>query len=232
MYYYEARYYKPPVFTSRDAMFEKYFWMSPYTYCANNPVKYVDPDGREIRIYYKEKTGIARLFERKKYEVYTPNKEYNGTNKFVSETIKALNYVSNGDEKGIIKKIAEDTRKVIKIKETKIGNDYYNPLANTIRYHYQSGLEVVDDDGTPTGDMQSPALGLLHELGHAFIDLYKSMIEKINLKRFDLQYDNKEERWVIENIETPAANILGEGTRSNHCGNPFKAKNSTSVEPE
>ena len=27
-------------------MFEKYFWMTPYAYCANNPVKYVDPDGR------------------------------------------------------------------------------------------------------------------------------------------------------------------------------------------
>ncbi|MBO4403632.1 MAG: RHS repeat-associated core domain-containing protein, partial [Bacteroidales bacterium] len=48
MYYYEARYYKPPVFTSRDAMFEKYFWMTPYAYCANNPVKYVDPDGEEL----------------------------------------------------------------------------------------------------------------------------------------------------------------------------------------
>ena len=45
MYYYEARYYKPPVFTSRDPMFEKYFWMTPYAYCANNPVKYVDPNG-------------------------------------------------------------------------------------------------------------------------------------------------------------------------------------------
>ncbi len=47
MYYYEARYYKPPVFTSRDPMFEKYFWMSPYAYCANNPVKYVDPSGED-----------------------------------------------------------------------------------------------------------------------------------------------------------------------------------------
>ena len=47
MYYYEARYYKPPVFTSRDPMFEKYFWMTPYAYCSNNPVKYVDPTGKE-----------------------------------------------------------------------------------------------------------------------------------------------------------------------------------------
>ena len=48
MYYYEARYYAPPVFSSRDPMFEKYSWMSPYAYCANNPVKYVDPSGNDI----------------------------------------------------------------------------------------------------------------------------------------------------------------------------------------
>ncbi len=47
MYYYEARYYNPPVFTSRDPMFEKYFWMTPYAYCANNPLKYVDPTGMD-----------------------------------------------------------------------------------------------------------------------------------------------------------------------------------------
>ena len=45
-YYYEARYYAPPTFTSRDPLFEKYFWMTPYAYCANNPVKYVDPTGK------------------------------------------------------------------------------------------------------------------------------------------------------------------------------------------
>ncbi len=59
MYYYEARYYNPPVFTSRDAMFEKYFWMSPYAYCANNPMKFVDPTGCEKLIWVdknKDKT--------------------------------------------------------------------------------------------------------------------------------------------------------------------------------
>ena len=50
MYYYEARYYQPPTFISRDPFFEKYFWMSPYAYCANNPVKYVDPSGKVIRV--------------------------------------------------------------------------------------------------------------------------------------------------------------------------------------
>lgn len=55
MYYYEARYYAPPTFTSRDPFFEKYFWLSPYAYCANNPVKYVDPTGCEIGDFYDRK---------------------------------------------------------------------------------------------------------------------------------------------------------------------------------
>jgi RHS repeat-associated protein len=49
MYYYSARYYNPPTFISRDPLFEKYFWCSPYAMTLNNPVKYIDPDGRTIR---------------------------------------------------------------------------------------------------------------------------------------------------------------------------------------
>ena len=45
MYYYEARYYKPPVFTSRDPMMDQRPWLSPYHYCSNNPVGKVDPSG-------------------------------------------------------------------------------------------------------------------------------------------------------------------------------------------
>jgi RHS repeat-associated protein len=47
MYYYSARYYAPPTFISRDPMFEKYPSISPYTYCSNNPLKFVDPTGKE-----------------------------------------------------------------------------------------------------------------------------------------------------------------------------------------
>ena len=48
MYYYEARYMAPPVFISRDPLFEKYPTFSPYAYCANNPVNAIDPDGRDV----------------------------------------------------------------------------------------------------------------------------------------------------------------------------------------
>jgi RHS repeat-associated protein len=45
MYYYEARYYNPPTFISRDPLFEEYPTMSPYAYCNNNPVVMIDPKG-------------------------------------------------------------------------------------------------------------------------------------------------------------------------------------------
>jgi RHS repeat-associated protein len=45
MYYYEARYYNPPMFISRDPLFEEKPFMNPYTYCSNNPINKIDPTG-------------------------------------------------------------------------------------------------------------------------------------------------------------------------------------------
>ena len=34
-------------FTAIDPLCEKYFALSPYVFCANNPVNYIDPDGMD-----------------------------------------------------------------------------------------------------------------------------------------------------------------------------------------
>ena len=93
MYYYEARYYKPPVFTSRDAMMEKKPWLSPYHYCSNNPVGRVDPSGmfddeakadkfhqRAVKKYGRDRVGYvynAGTSEKPDYQfcIYDKGKE-------------------------------------------------------------------------------------------------------------------------------------------------------------
>jgi RHS repeat-associated protein len=52
LYYYGARYYDPrlSIWYGVDPLAEKYSSLSPYVYVADNPIKYIDPDGKEIVI--------------------------------------------------------------------------------------------------------------------------------------------------------------------------------------
>ncbi len=68
-HYYGARYYWGELLTgwlSVDPMMDKYPNISPYAYCAWNPVKLVDPDGREAideDDWYKNKETGAVLWQ-------------------------------------------------------------------------------------------------------------------------------------------------------------------------
>jgi len=70
MYYYEARYYAPPTFTSRDPLFEKYPTFSPYAYCANNPIKYIDPTGEEFSEHIDKFGNLIVHYDDKDNSVY------------------------------------------------------------------------------------------------------------------------------------------------------------------
>ncbi len=61
--YFGARYYdsKLSVWLSVDPMSDKYPSLSPYTYCANNPIMMVDPDGRHIWVVGDD--GVKYLYK-------------------------------------------------------------------------------------------------------------------------------------------------------------------------
>lgn len=51
-------------FTSMDQLCESYYPFSPYAYCVGNPVRFVDPDGRDgiISIYGNAITIAANVY--------------------------------------------------------------------------------------------------------------------------------------------------------------------------
>jgi len=70
LYYFHARYYDPrtSVFLNIDPMSDKYPHQSNYTYCSNNPLNVIDPDGRDEweintkgKVTWKEKSDTHTL---------------------------------------------------------------------------------------------------------------------------------------------------------------------------
>ena len=72
-YDYGARMYDVTLgrWTTVDPMCEKYYHVSPYAYCGNNPVNWIDPDGKDIYPAYlfetngNDATGFAYVSSKK-----------------------------------------------------------------------------------------------------------------------------------------------------------------------
>ena len=95
------------------------------------------------------------------------------------------------------------------------GNDYFDPASGTIAWDPYSALR------TTRGGLQSPALGLAHEIAHAV----ESPRREAELSSRALpRYDNGEEARVIRGYERHAARALGEGVRFDHRGTLYRVR--------
>jgi RHS repeat-associated protein len=89
--YFGARYYSSNIlrWLVPDPLGQKYPGVSPYVYAANNPLIFVDPDGREIRIYTGEEDEEGNRI----YITYTAGMKYEGDNQYVSAVISRMNEI-------------------------------------------------------------------------------------------------------------------------------------------
>jgi len=89
------------IWLSVDPLSDKYPSLSPYNYCANNPIKYVDPDGREVEHNsFKDKiyTAIAWVLSsefRNNYKELSASEE---TYVFKSNKSNNSSFTTDGDK--------------------------------------------------------------------------------------------------------------------------------------
>ena len=96
-YDFGARYLDPIPgrFTTLDPLAEKYYNLSPYTYCIGNPIRLVDPNGMDIYLYDK-KTGQLDLYK-------TTGDEFDQIGKLKRNRKKGdIRIMINNIEKGIL----------------------------------------------------------------------------------------------------------------------------------
>ena len=211
-----ARYYdsRLSTFNSTDPMWYKYPHLSPYAYCANNPLMYVDTDGRKIKFAQGASPEFKAAF---KEAIQHLNKHNVGHIAAALEKSKLTFYITETDN--------EDNKFSYKAKVI-----YWNP---NLVGETNSGIML-----SPTTILNHE---LDHALGieKASKDLSELMKYIQNfLKSTDEQYETKEERRVITGSEQLTAKALGEikegeVTRSDHKMKKFwKAESPISNKPK
>ena len=100
--YFGSRYYSSDlsIWLSVDPMAAKYPSFSPYVYCANNPVKLVDPDGEHFEVVVEENTITIKAT----YYTRKDNKELlqKGLDYWNNEQSEKYTYVTgSGDNKKV-----------------------------------------------------------------------------------------------------------------------------------
>jgi RHS repeat-associated protein len=236
-YDFGARIYDPRLgrWLSLDPLAAKYPSYTPYSFVDNSPTVFVDPDGKKIWIVDPS---------RDKPVLYVPNATQNaeGVSDFVRETAATLDAITGSgmDDKFKIVETLSKNDQDYNISET--GWDAHNASSGgekggNILWSPEGG--VVTDEG----DRQSPAEGLLHELGHKYYEEYDPTVEvagrpDINedpMGRIDYDdeqakaaegYDGPSDKWILEEVE--GGN--GGAKRTSHSyKEKYKAKSPTSL---
>ena len=206
MYYYGARYYDPrlSLWMSTDPLQEKYQNISTYCYAANNPIKFIDSDGRKLLFA----SGTTEAFKQK--------------------FRAAIMYLHEHNADGIIAQIDKSST-IIYITERVGESSAFSKTEKTIYWDPNMGLLTSSDKKmSPTAVLNHEADHTLQYLKNP--DKYAQDSKTFD-PDYD---DKEEMRVISGSEQKTALALgeisAGEVTRTDHKGVPYITKSPTTTE--
>jgi RHS repeat-associated protein len=177
-----------PRFTTQDPLSEKYYSISPYAYCANNPLRFVDPTGMKI---VGDTAAVQQLEKQANKQIQKEQKRQTKLNKKIAK--RAASGKSTGKLDAQLTKSQYRqgllTQTIDEIGELRASNNIYNVNTNYLSSDSDGATEYGGTDANGNyiiniNVSSSYALngGLAHELVHGYqfeagqIDFHSSNI--------------------------------------------------------
>ena len=127
LYDFEARMYDPTIgrFLSVDPLADKYYGLSPFAYCGNDPMNAVDLHGDSISILYTSVCGQQRLIFNNGILLNSDNSVYDGeVSGFLQQSVSALNTIRQCDEGDFLINELQTSFNMFTIKESHEKNSF------------------------------------------------------------------------------------------------------------
>jgi hypothetical protein len=211
-----------------DRLAEKDAHISPYVFCADNAIRYMDPDGQKVIIGYQDNEGKHKVIYRNGTVYNESGGKYRGDNAYVRQVTSDLNQLRK-DNKELSRRIdvlvtSKEIHNIAQRTEEHKGQNRATPInPGDAKEGKPTGSNIAYDPSDRKGEGNkdsTPRTGLGHELtGHGY-DFDQGTADYKNKTPNGIPYSEVN----AVNMENRSRAATGDEKRTTYDGRPISAK--------